>query len=78
MGLQWDYRTHPSFFDFACGLMALPHTPDYLRDDPEAVTLGVRRKGGCYLRRGAKMSWWRWLRTMGEGGTCSRRSLLFS
>ena len=35
MGPQWDYRTHPSFFDFACGLMALPHTPDCLRDDPE-------------------------------------------
>jgi hypothetical protein len=34
--LKWD-RAHPSFHDYACGLMAYEHAPHYayLRDDPE-------------------------------------------
>ena len=26
---------HPSFFDFGCGVMALPSAPKDIRDDPE-------------------------------------------
>jgi hypothetical protein len=34
---NWDYRTHPVFFDFACGVMAHPATPDRLRQDAELL-----------------------------------------
>jgi hypothetical protein len=32
-----DYKTDPPFADYACGLMAYQHTPDYLRNDPELL-----------------------------------------
>jgi len=35
--LQWDYLIHPSFHDYACGRMAHPHAPNYLRNDPELL-----------------------------------------
>jgi hypothetical protein len=34
---NWDYKVHPVFFDFACGVMAHPAAPDYLREDPELL-----------------------------------------
>jgi hypothetical protein len=34
---NWDYRTHPVFFDFACGVMASAHAPEHLREDPELL-----------------------------------------
>jgi len=36
MASEWDKR-HPSFHAHACGVMASPHTPDYLRNDPELL-----------------------------------------
>jgi hypothetical protein len=36
--LKYDYQTHPLFKDYACGLMAYPHAPDYLREDPELLS----------------------------------------
>jgi len=35
--LQYDYLIHPSFHDYACGRMAHPHAPNYLRNDPELL-----------------------------------------
>ena len=33
--LDYDFVEHPSFFDFGCGVMALPGAPKDIRDDPE-------------------------------------------
>ena len=35
MMMSYDYLGHPSFFDYGCGVMAHPHAPDHIRDDPE-------------------------------------------
>jgi hypothetical protein len=32
---NYDYLEHPSFHAFGCGVMAHPHAPDHVRDDPE-------------------------------------------
>ena len=35
--LGYDYLKHPSFFDYACGVMAHPDGPDYLLSDTECL-----------------------------------------
>ncbi len=30
---DWNLPEHPSFDDFACGLMAWEHTPDFIKND---------------------------------------------
>jgi hypothetical protein len=32
---DWNLPEHPSFDDFACGLMAWEHTPDFIKNDEE-------------------------------------------
>jgi hypothetical protein len=31
----YDYRVHPDFHAYGCGVMAHPHCPDHVRDDPQ-------------------------------------------
>jgi hypothetical protein len=33
--LSYDYLNHPRFYDFGCGVMAHPSTPEHVRGDPE-------------------------------------------
>jgi hypothetical protein len=33
--LSYDYRVHPDFQAYGCGVMAHPHCPDHVRDDPQ-------------------------------------------
>jgi hypothetical protein len=30
---DWDFNSHPSFEDFACGCMASEHAPDFVKND---------------------------------------------
>lgn len=30
---NWDFNSHPSFEDFACGVMASEHAPDFVKND---------------------------------------------
>jgi hypothetical protein len=30
---NWDFNSHPSFDDFACGVMASEHAPDFVKKD---------------------------------------------
>jgi hypothetical protein len=32
---EYDMDTHPSFDDYACGVMASPHAPDFIKQDQE-------------------------------------------
>jgi hypothetical protein len=32
---DYDYRNHPSFEDYACGVMASPYAPDFITQDEE-------------------------------------------
>jgi hypothetical protein len=32
---DFDFHAHPQLHDFGCGVMASPHAPDHVRDDPE-------------------------------------------
>jgi hypothetical protein len=36
-GLNFDYLTHPLFFDYARGVLAHPQCPDHLRDEEELL-----------------------------------------
>jgi hypothetical protein len=33
--LSYDYRVHPTFHAFGCGVMAHPRAPSHVRDDPD-------------------------------------------
>jgi hypothetical protein len=33
-GREYDINEHPSFDDYACGVMASQHTPEFIKDDP--------------------------------------------
>ena len=35
--LDFDYLTHPQIYEFSCGLMASPQTPEHVREDPELL-----------------------------------------
>jgi hypothetical protein len=35
--MGYDYLTHPQFFEYARGVMAYPHTPKRVREDPELI-----------------------------------------
>jgi hypothetical protein len=35
--LDFDYLTHPQIYEFCRGLMASPHTPEHVREDPELL-----------------------------------------
>jgi hypothetical protein len=34
-GLGYDWEKHPSFYDYACGAMALGCLPSFVKNDPE-------------------------------------------
>src|SRR5262249_48256363 len=52
--LEYDYQTHPLFKDYACGLMAYPHAPDYLSEDPELL---IEFPPKLLLGIGAGLNW---------------------
>jgi hypothetical protein len=31
--LKYDFVTHPSFYDYACGVLASPRAPDFIKSD---------------------------------------------
>ena len=54
--LDWNYRLHPPFFDYACAVMAAPFTPDFIKNDrdlqeqfpPRPLDEGLLNRGLCW------------------------------